>query len=136
MTRVVMGYVLVLVAGLNLLHGVPAMFGSGHALLQRSVPRLVDRLVPGTEGVYALAFGALAVLTGLVRLLGSWALLGRERIDRELYLLVCVTFVVEMARDAKLAGLGVLEGSTESFSIVIAAALLAWLAVGAKWYTR
>ena len=127
-------YVLVFLSLFNLMVGLPALFGrSGH--LQRSLPSLNDKLVTEEAlAVYALVFGTMGVLLGLVRFAAGWALLGRERVDRELYALCALTFVLEMARDAQMAG--VLRDTHESLTIAISALLLGWVAVAARHYTR
>jgi hypothetical protein len=127
-------YVLVFLSLFNLMVGLPALFGrSGH--LQMSLPALSDKLVTEDAlAVYALVFGTMGTMLGLVRFAAGWALLGRERIDRELYALSGATFVLEMARDAQMSG--VLRDTHESLTIAISALLLGWVAVASRHYCK
>lgn len=79
-------YVLVMLSLLNILYGLPALIGGHSGHVQRSLPGLDATLLSSETAltIYGLVFGALATLLGLVRLATGWALLARERIDKEL----------------------------------------------------
>jgi hypothetical protein len=92
----------------------------------------------GGLAVYGLTFGALAFILGVVRLgcrcecflqkrislfvvlkltlncfTKSYAILKRGTVIRELYVITCFTWVVEIARDAQMSSTGVLGDFSE-----------------------
>jgi hypothetical protein len=127
-------YVLIMLSVLNLLYGFPALLGH-HGHIRKSLPALDDKLLSeDAVAIYGLVFGTLAVLMGLVRLAAGWALLGRERVDKELYILACLSFALEILRDAQLSTL--VKDTSESVSIAISAAFLVWFCFSAKHYIK
>ncbi len=75
-------------------------------------------LAGGTEEallLYGLMFGALATLIGGVRLAVSYSILSYGATSRELYYVACLSWVVEIARDAQIASSGALGSLSESY---------------------
>ena len=156
--------VLLFVAGLNVMYGVPAVLGL-EGLVRRGLPGRSEEVLSALQvqvrtrrlllwhlslsffpcftcvfcvcvwQVHGVAFGALALLLGSARGALAVALLRRERAERELFVLGALSFALEMARDAQM-GLLLDHGSADAASISIAAALLLWMALVAKHYTK
>lgn len=129
-------YVVVVLAVLNLLYGLPILAsGRSTGLLLKALPVLGTAMGPEAIQVYGIMFGALASLLGLVRLLCGLSLLRQLTCSREAYVMMMASFAVELLRDIQFIRSG-LVAFNDSAAIALDMFFLGWAAAGFKAYTH
>ena len=149
--------VLLIFGMFNCLTGVPILFFGKTFFLEKAMPDLMSSLEnEGNEQLklsYSLMFGSLAMLLGVCRMFCGFETLTKTKSSRGLYLVMCVTFALEIARDAQLSASGekqclflnallsssfapgFVDKSQEWLSIIPNILLLGWCALVMKFYT-